>query len=626
VTRSGLFLLSLLLVGMKGEPYRYSREVRAQPGWSVVDLPDDVLATARPGLPDVRISGREGEIGYVLEHDLASVAPRLELRNVELLPGRETTALLDRGEGPPACAELELELAGSEPFLKPVVVEASADAQSFALVAQASIFRLAPDATMPRVRFPPSDRRYFRIRLDDRNGAPVHPLAARCLQQAAPSAPLREVALRIEPSPRDDTVDRFSLVLPSANLPIVALRLSVSGLAFARDARVYEPLLFRNELSRRLVGSSRLERSATGEEHTTIVLGELSGSTLELEIDRPGAPLDVRRATALVQPKRLVFVAPDTGPLTLLYGSETATAPRYDLATALAKGRPSTLTRAELGTALDAGASGALAAPPRSPIADPKAWKRRQRITLPAKGPVAYLDLERAAADEVPSVRIVDASGRQVPFVLEASERAVPHPLTFTQKTVGTQTIVEVAVDPADPLTRLDLVASAPSYFERDVSVFVPMHDARGPTGQRELAHAHWVKRPEDPAAPFSIPLRTRGAPKLLLTIANADNPPLTLSKIEGRALTRRIDFLFEPGDALELWSGNSEATIPRYDLKLIASAVLASPALPATLAAAAVAGVPVEKPATPRWFWWVAVGSGLLVVAALVRAQRKSA
>jgi hypothetical protein len=626
VKRSGLFLLSLLLLGMKGEPYRYSRELHAKPGWSVIDLPDDVLAAARPGLPDLRISGKDGELGYVLEHELAPVAPRLEFRNVELLPARETTALLDRRESPPTCTELELEIAGSEPFLKPVSVEASADARSFALIAQGSIFRLSPDAKMPRVRFAPSDRRYFRIRLDDRNGAPLHPVAARCLQHAAPAAPLREVALRLEPSPRDDAIDRFSLVLPSANLPIAALRLSVNGLAFAREARVYEPLLFRNELSRRLVGFGRLERSATGEERTTILLGELSGSTLELEIDRPGAPLDVRQATALVQPKRLVFVAPETGPLTLLYGSQTATTPRYDLAAALARGRPSALAPAQLGSVRDAGTTAALAPPPRTLLAGPEGWKRRQRITLPAKGPVAYLDLERDAANEAHSVRIVDANGRQVPFLVEASERSVLRPLTFTQTTEGTRTLVEVSVDPADPLTGLELVATAPAYFERDVTVFVPTRDARGPTGQRELSHARWVKRPEDSTASFSIPLSINGESKLLITIANADNPPLTLSKIEGRALTRRIDFLFEPGDALELLTENSGATAPRYDLELIASAVLGSPALPATLAAAPVVVTPAEKPGTPKWFWWVAVGSGLLVVLALVRVQKKEA
>jgi hypothetical protein len=431
--------------------------------------------------------------------------------------------------------------------------------------------------------------------------------------------------LELQRPSHDDSIDRFSLTLPSANLPVTSLRLSVNGLAFAREARVYEPLLFRDELSRRLVGLGRLERSATGEGSTTLVLGELSGPVLELELDRSGGPLDVRQATALVQPQRLVFVAPSEGALTLLYGSETARTPSYDLGAALSRGRPSALTRAELGPAKDAGATSPLALPPRVAVAEPALWKRRQRNGLPSKGPVAFLDLEREAAEKVHEVRIVDGSGRQVPFLVEASERSAPRALPFTQRTEGSRTLVSVSLEPAELISRLELGVTAPAYFERDVVVLVPVRDARGPTGEREVARARWVKQPDDEGS-LSIPLSLSREPTLTLSIENADNPPLAIASVVGRAQRRRINFLFEAGDTLELWSNNDKAAAPRYDLKLIATAVLKSPALPATLAPAPAVEAPVQQPGTPQWFWWVAVGSGLMVVLALVRVQKKPA
>jgi hypothetical protein len=622
--RHALVVFSLLLLGMKGEPFRYSREIIAKPGWSVLELPDDVLASARPGLVDLRISGKDGELGYVLERELASVVPRVELRNVESQEGRETTALLDRGPNAPLCSELALEVGGSEPFLKPLSVEASADGQNFATIARGSTFRLSPGVEPPRIRFAPNDRRFLRVRLDDKNSESVKPIAARCFPAAPPTAPLRDVALELGRTPGNDSVDRFSLTLPSANLPLTSVRLSVEGLAFARDARLYEPVLFRDELSRRLVGLGRLERSASGEGNTTLLVGELSGSALELEIDRLGGPLDVRQATALVQPQRVVFVAPDAGRLTLLYGSENAQTPHYDLGLALSHGMPGSLARAELGAVKDAGAPPPLSTPSRTPIADAALWKRRQQIVLPPKGPVAYLDLEGETAERVHEVRIVDAAGRQVPFLVEASERSRPRGLPFTQKTHGTRTLVSVSLEPTERISRLELGASAPAYFDREVAVLVPQRDARGPTGELEVARARWVKRPDEDGS-LSIPVALSREPMLTLSIENADNPPLALAKIVGHSQLRRVNFLFEPGDVLEVWSKNDGATAPRYDLQLIAAAVLKSPASPATLAPASTAPTPVPAPATPKWFWWVAVGAGLLVVLALVRVQKKS-
>jgi hypothetical protein len=626
-TRGATFavvLLALPLLALNGEPYRFARDVRATPGWSVLDLPDEVLALARPGLADVRLETPRGELGYVLEEALSPVAPRVELHNLERVPGRETTALLDRGATPARCRELELEIAGGEPFLKPLVVETSPDGKDFQELARGSIFRVESGQKRTRLSFVANDRRFLRLRFDDRNGSPVQPVAARCLEVSAAEPALREVAVKLERAEApDERQDTYLLKLPSANLPVAALHFVVGGLAFARDARVYERILFRGELSRRLVGSGRLERSATGAETLAIPVSELSGSALELEIERSGTPLDISGARALVRPKRLVFVAPDEPGLTLRYGSLTATAPSYDLGGALARGRPATLTPATLGPARDSRTTAKLPAPSRAAL-DRSAWKRRAALTLPDEGSVAYLDLDGPKARAIHAIRIVDAQGRQVPFLVESEPRLEARPLKFASERRGTTTRVTLTgLDPAESLASVELHASAPAYFERTLRVLAEVEDRRGVVGERELASVIWRKRPETRDARVALPISVENETRLLVEIADGDNAPLTLTKAVGFGVRRRIDFLFEPGERLELVWDNPAATAPRYDLDLIATTVLESPALPALLEKQLEAPARAPEPGTPRWFWWVIVGSGLVVVFALFRVRR---
>ena len=73
----------------------------------------------------------------------------------------------------------------------------------------------------------------------------------------------------------------------------------------------------------------------------------------------------------------------------------------------------------------------------------------------------------------------------------------------------------------------------------------------------------------------------------------------------------------------LTLYWGNAEAAAPRYDISLIAAAIVASPALGATLGTLEDTAPPRLK--TPAWFWWAAVGAGFLVVFVLARTLRSA-
>ncbi len=416
---------------------------------------------------------------------------------------------------------------------------------------------------------------------------------------------------------------RSSCICPTPKLPIVELRLASPDLAFSREARVYESLVFRDELSRRVVGAGELTRAPDGTEKTSIALGELSSGTLELEVERQGTPFALDRVTAIVEPRRLIFVAPNASPLKLLYGSATAQPPSYDLADALRHGLPKEPATARLGVPLDQGSKPALAPPARGPALDAAAWKQRTPIALPKQGTLAYLDLGRPSMADGSDVRIVDAARRQVPFIVEASERSSEAPVPFVTRHEGRISTLALTLDVRERISQLVLRASAPAYFEREVELSVPTRDQRGVTGKRVVASARWQQHPDRAISPLFLPVSLEGEPTAELTIADGDNPPLEIASVSASHRRRRIDFPFEPEDKLELWSGNPAASAPHYDLELVAARLISSPAAAATLASTTIETPPAAAPGTPRWFWWIAVGSGLLVVLALVRVGR---
>ena len=603
-----LGLLSALAPGS----FRFSRPVEARAGWSRLALPDDVLDACRPGLPDLRLSSAGGEeIPYTLEEAVLSRPSRLALSDVESLPRKETTALLDRGAAPAPARSVDLEIAESE-FLKPVVLEASQDGTSFREVARGSLFAGA-GVRSTTLRFAANDRRYWRFRFDDRNGDPIHPSAAR-VGSTQPQAAPREIPLAATPAP--DEPGLLAARLPAGNLGVTALRLTVGDPAFERPARVYERIFFRDEVARRLIGSGVLRRAPGGPDETEIAVGDPAGRNLEIEIDNADAPpLRVGAVTALARRRAILFSGP--GNAVLLYGSAAAAAPRYDLAAALSAGGPPAASDASLGAPRESGAAPLLASPPRGSPVDPDAWTRRQPVRN-VSTEVAYLDLSGRTARELASVRLIDAANRQIPYIVESGPRARVRPAALTVRERDRRTRADLTgLDPADPPDAVTLFASGPDFFSRQVRVVEIARDARGPAGEELLGAAQWERRPDAPPAPLTIPIAPPREAALLIEVENGDNAPLLLERAQIHVPFVRIDFVAPPGEPLTLLSGNPQASTPRYDLAMVADRVLASAAHPVNLG-------PPETPraarGVPRWFWIAVVGAAVLVVVALLR------
>jgi hypothetical protein len=577
-------------------------------------------------MPDVRVISSHGEeIPFALDSALPALTTEYTLMNVEVVPNAETTGIVDRGDKAALASALDV-VVGDIDFIKPVILEASSDRAAWSQIARASIFAVPGGSSMKTVRFAPNDRRFWRIRLDDKNGPPVHPTKLSVLSSIENrERPLLPVTWRPEAA-ADVSVSTYSTTLPGPNLPVVEVRVEASDAAFARRVRVFEKVWFRDEVTRRLLGEGEIMRTGTGREQLAIPTAEPSSRNLEIDVE--GVPLHLTGGAVGTRPRSIVFYAPEGSELELHYGSSSAKPPNYDLAVALSHGRPPKISTANLAPEVDTGQAAApVAAPPRGTPLDVPAWKTKVPITLPAHGPVTYLDLDRADST-LSDLRIVDGAGRPVPYLVEANPRHVRRAVDWhadpAKPTHGRrETVLAVTgLDPAKSIAAFELEITSPDYFARDVSVVEEISDERGRTGERILGSAHFVKTADEPRRPFRIALARPNKSTATIHIADDDNAPLGVAAVAADVALRRLDFLFDPGDHLMLLSGNTAIGAPRFDLSLVAEQVLSSPAEPASL------GAPQEQVApsheAPKWFWVFVLGAALVLALVLARVLKQ--
>ena len=630
-----IFFLGLALLGASApnDAFRDSRSIQAPEGWVQLELPDDVLDACRAGLPDLRIVDAGGrEVPYALERERTrrenwKAFPPL---NLESTPRVETVFQIDRGVRPGIADAVTLEVEGSE-FLKPVRVQSSDDRETWRDVAGGSIFATG-DVRMQTIPLPDTDRRYLRFRLDDRNGEPVRPDGAKLRIRGRGEAPIAERPLSLGPRGAESPGASGSIyraTLPAANLALAALRFQAADPAFSRPVRVYERVFFRDEVHRRLVAVGWLARMPGSTDPIDVPVSGVVGRNLEIEIDDGDSPpLESLGVAARVGATTLRFRAPAPAGLTLLYGSPAARAPRYDLARALGTPTGTDFAAGTLGEPVAVGAPApAVAAPPRAPLADPERWSVRRSIELPAGGSVAYLDFTELP--DPSEIRILDAENRQVPFIREGGSHEHAHEIRFEAVNADATTRVRLDGLPSGAtVDAIELTASAPDYFSRPVAVEEEERDARGVTGTRTLGSARWERRPGEPPPALRIPIARPGGSgqRLFAVIDNGDNVPVTLSRARAFTSAVRIDFVFRPGEKLMLLSNNPQARPPAYDLAMVASAVLAAPAEPARVGAAATATAESPQPRRPAWFWAAVAGAVLLLLFQLRRVLAKSA
>lgn len=623
--RAVLAAVAAIALAAPPAQFRFSRSIQAAPGWARLELPDDVLNVCRTGLPDLRIQDEAGkEVPYAFEQTVAPNARRFRIENLESIPKNETTGWIDRGPNPGFADAVTFEIAGKD-FLKPVLLQSSEDQSAWKDVAKGSLFATG-DIRMLMLRFPENNRRFLRFRLDDRNGEPVQ-VAAVTVRARAGSAgnPLQERPLAVTALHSEtDATSLYSAVLPAANLSVTALRFQTQDLALSRPVRVYERVFFRDEVFRRILAEGTITRTPGSLEAIDLPACGVAARNLEIEIDNGDSPaLSQLRVAALVRGRTLRFLAPEGGNPKLLYGSPRVRAPLYDLGRAFAGGIKTSAPEAKLGAARAEGTAVLpVTAPPRAPLPDPEKWTNKRPITLPPHAAVSYLDLVDMPPG-VSGVRVVDEGNRQVAFIVEQGSHEHRRKVRPKMSTRGTRTVARM--DDIPNLTSVDgieLAASGPDYFSREVTVREEARDGRGVTGTSTLGAARWVRQPGEPSPVLRIPLGRPGqnGGALLVEIENGDNVSIGLGDVWITTAAVRVDFVSQPGERLFLLSGNPEARPPNYDLAMLANVILATPAEPARL------GAPVEsrtRARTPAWFPIAAAFAALLLLFQLSRTLK---
>ncbi|HEX6086554.1 MAG TPA: DUF3999 family protein, partial [Thermoanaerobaculia bacterium] len=481
-------------------------------GANRLDVDVTLLAGAQNDLRDLRLlDAQQREIGYLL------VTPDAQPRwsNARLLPiapTRKTSGFeADFGR---AMTIDRVRLDGiTAPFLKRVTVEGSGDRARWTLLADATVFDL-PEQELRRteIDFTPGAYRYLRFVWDDRSSAPVTAgsVSAREHDSAARPEPLRFAATFVKRA-SEPGKSRYRITLPGSRLPITHLEIEVAGGNVFRTARVTEPRLGRGIVEPQDLGTSKLkrtERDGAVAAEMSIPMAEASGRQLDLEIDdanNPPLPITAIRARLAPQPW-IYFESPDGAPLTARYGNATVLPPLYDLEAyrsyvstkevALAKWGDVGRASARLGEGR------AEARPTFGSVIETGQFRVSRRVPDATGLSVLLLDAHVLAhSNELRDLRLADAQGRQVPYLVEHRAEPLTLQLALSARAAsGSKSTYRIELPYANlPAGTLVLTTSA-RVFDRHVTI----RQRRGGV----VTSAAWRSgEPEEPAPALRLEL-----------------------------------------------------------------------------------------------------------------------
>jgi hypothetical protein len=643
-----------LLVG--GNPFRVFPALAATDG-------RDVPATATGGLTDLRLFDASGrEVAYLLVPN-PPVEPVWRAA-VAILPVAAVETEKERTSG------FEADLGGllmidrfridglSRPYLKRIRIEGSGDRARWTLLAgEGTVFDL-PDARLRQTElsFAAGSYRYIRVTWDDTRSAPVAQppsVAAREVSTAAAREPLT-APVAFERRPSEPGRSRFRVRLPGGRMPVVALNLDIAGAHVMRDVEVYEARLAGAEAVPALIGRGTLKR---------VEQGSLAAAALRVPIEAPiepeldlvvhdgdNPPLDVRAITAeLAGLPWIYFEAPESA-LVARYGNPSLPAPKYDLEAARATvhienvaegswGEPRARTETE-------NAIGS--APPLPTVGAPvDAGMFRFIREIPAgDAGLISVHLDEAAlahssgaSSRFGDVRVIDADGRQIPYLVERSSEPLSIALSLERLSSPPRALASLRASetvyrmhwPYErlPSPRLVLTTGA-RIFRRPIRVVVEREaDARrrDPWIQT-IGTATWVHADQDTQAPALVmSLPSVDAKDVLMIVEEGDNSPLPITGARLLLPSYRMRLFRERGALLRLAYGRTDLAPPSYDLALLAprvfgvSAADVAPA-PEREGAAGSSGTPIS----PRLFWVILAAAVIVLLVLIARLIRKPA
>ena len=537
------------------------------------------------------------------------------------------------------------------PFLKRVRLEGSGDrARWTLLVAEGTLFDL-PDEKLRQTElaFTAGPYRYFRATWDDTNSARLPPpsfASARLVTSVVPPPPLA-ARLSVERRPSEPGRSRYRVRLPGAHLPIVALEFDLGGGHVLRDAAVYEARLSGTEAVPVLLGNGTLRR---------VVQGSLAAASLGIPLTPPvepqldlvvddgdNPPLEVRGVEAIFGDLPWIYFESDGLALSARYGNPSLGPPRYDLEAVRDSLRIDAVADAAWGEprARTTEENAAGAAPPLPTIGaslDPGGFTYTRAIPPGGAGFIA-LSLDAAvlshsagAPSAFADVRVIDASARQVPYLVERASEPLSIDLRLEPVSQAPSWLAAQPAKPSVyrvpwpfqrlPSPRLVLTTSA-RVFQRAITVGVEREADRRHRDPwfEALARVAWTHADQDhPASALTLPLPSADARDVFVLVEEGDNTPLPLTTARLLLPAYRLRLFREQGAALRLAYGRADLAPPRYDLALLAPQLLGV----AVTEVAAGGEEPSRADAStvtllsPRIFWGV-LGAAVLVLLVMV-------
>lgn len=364
---------------------------------------------------------------------------------------------------------------------------------------------------------------------------------------------------------------RYALRLPAAGLELMDLELQIVDPRFARTVSLHAPSYSGADPEGQRVAVGEIERLSLGGatiDHVTLDVDRSVGDRLLLRVDDGrDAALEITGATARLRNRQLLVVDAGPGPHRLLAAPASPRRETYDLDHAvveLLRQEPPRLRPARwepnpaynpaerMPQALLRGAEASLTGYQRSRVAEAPRAGVATRWRLP-------YEVALRSRSNFGDLRLVDASGHQVPYVLEDAGVSDIQVSVSVESQSG-RTLIRVTLP--EPAQIQDLVLRTSSeIYSRSVWL----------EGQ---GRHRWERGPDEPARALRIPLSGHAGGPLLIEIDDGDDQPLQGLEVE--ALARDLALVAAaPEGGATLWYDNPQAQPPDYDLRLLTDRLL---------------------------------------------------
>ncbi|MEZ4320594.1 MAG: hypothetical protein R3F61_24140 [Myxococcota bacterium] len=450
------------------------------------------------------------------------------------------------------------------------------DGQGWSSLGQHVVWRLDGSEVSSPLPMPPRLGR-FKIVLDPEVVPADDPPGLVGVRYAHTQVPLQTVTLDIASTQVPETGwVRYDVVLPQAMAPVwVDVQTPEELFSRRAVAEFVEPWEAPDVLPSPYIPYTQdtLQRTRLGGARIDQVRLEPQGTPtrrLAVFVEADGAaPLAVTGVTLGVRGLDLLVRDPGTGPFSLYAGAPVGTSPPSDLqfvAPELARLAEDVLApdaRSANPDYVPPEARGGLDAP-STPIDLDRFTERRAvqsspglvRIPLPD-------DVLAAARPDLGDLRLIDAEGRQIPYILQ--DDGTLHTwgaLPFERTERGGRSFLEVEMPQPNVMVGVVTLSTDAPLFDRSIAL------SRPATGRLQTLRAfRW--RGDDRPTTVSLALNQRVGRTLVVEIDNGDDPPLPIRAIEAAWPGWEVVAVVPEGGAW-LVLGDPRLSAPDHDLWLL--------------------------------------------------------